>query len=97
MNVEIIGFTAGLLTTISFAFQVLKIIQTPCKRQATEGISVMMYFSFVVGVSLWLTYGVLINSFPVIIWNMITLLLASTVFVITLRFHGPLWFKRLFE
>lgn len=93
MNPEIIGSLAGFLTTFSFAFQVIKILRTPCKRLATSSISIMMYFSFMSGVSLWIIYGISISSLSIVLWNVITLALASIVFGITLRYHGPKWVR----
>ncbi|MAI07460.1 MAG: hypothetical protein CMF61_00740 [Magnetococcales bacterium] len=67
MNPEILGFIAGFLTTFSFAFQVIKIIRTPCKRLATSSISIMMYISFMFGVTLWIIYGVSISSLSIVL------------------------------
>jgi MtN3 and saliva related transmembrane protein len=39
-----------------------------------------------VGVALWLTYGIAIHSWPMIIANSVTLALAGTVLVLKLRF-----------
>jgi MtN3 and saliva related transmembrane protein len=38
-----------------------------------------MYALFTVGVALWLAYGLLIASMPIVIGNGITLMLASVV------------------
>jgi MtN3 and saliva related transmembrane protein len=70
--VEIIGFAAGTFTTIAFVPQVLKIHKT----KKTEDLSLSMYFIFTLGVSFWLTYGLIIDSRPVIIANIITLILS---------------------
>lgn len=93
MNPEIIGSLAGFLTTFSFAFQVIKILRTPCKRLATSGISILMYLSFMTGVALWIIYGVSISSLSIVLWNVITFILAAIVFGITIRFHGPTWIR----
>jgi MtN3 and saliva related transmembrane protein len=97
MDTEALGFIAGFLTTFSFAFQVIKILKTPDKKQATENISLLMYFTFVMGVFLWLIYGILIDSLPIIGWNALTLFLSFIVLFITYRFHGPIWFQKCFE
>jgi len=45
-----------------------------------------MYALFTAGVALWLTYGILLSAWPIIIANSITLLLAGTVLVMKLKF-----------
>jgi MtN3 and saliva related transmembrane protein len=38
-----------------------------------------MYSLFTLGVALWLLYGILLKSWPIILANLITLILASVV------------------
>ena len=77
-----IGGIAATLTTCSFIPQVWRVWQT----RHTEDISLLMYTLFTVGVALWLAYGILLASWPVILANAITLLLAGTVLALKLRF-----------
>lgn len=79
---EIIGSLAATLTTCAFIPQVVRIIQT----RHTKDISLLMYLAFTLGVALWLAYGVLLNSWPIIIANGITLLLSSAVLFMKIRF-----------
>ena len=72
---NIIGILAGILTTIAFIPQVIDVIQT----KNTDGISLSMYIIFVIGIILWLIYGILINSIEIIISNIIMLPLASYI------------------
>ena len=73
--VEFIGYTAAILTTISFLPQVIKTVKT----KNTDGISLTMYLLFVVGIALWLVYGILIENLVIILANSLTLLLSSIV------------------
>lgn len=82
MNNSAIGFMAAILTTISFLPQVLKVWQTRSARDVSLG----MYLLFTVGVLLWLIYGLLLQSWPIILSNLITLLLAGLVLAMKLRF-----------
>jgi MtN3 and saliva related transmembrane protein len=77
-----IGFLAAILTSVAFVPQVLKVWRA---RSATD-ISLGMYTLFTLGVALWLVYGVLIHSWPVIVANFFTLLLAGAVLVMKIRF-----------
>ena len=75
--ITIVGTLAACLTTISFVPQVLKIWNAKSARD----ISLPMYISFASGVALWLVYGVMIASMPIIVANIITLVLALAVIV----------------
>jgi MtN3 and saliva related transmembrane protein len=82
MIFEIIGFIGATLTTISFLPQVTKIYKT----KSTKDISLAMYIAFALGVACWLTYGIGINSRPVIYANIVTLILVSMVLYMKLKY-----------
>ena len=46
-----------------------------------------MYSVFTVGVAFWLGYGFVLGSWPMIVSNIVTLILAATILVLKLR-HG---------
>jgi MtN3 and saliva related transmembrane protein len=75
---ETIGYSAAFLTTAAFLPQAYKSWRT----RDLSGISLPMYALFTFGVAIWLVYGVLIASAPVIAANAITLLLSSTVLLL---------------
>jgi MtN3 and saliva related transmembrane protein len=77
-----IGFIAAILTTVSFVPQVLKVWRT----RSAKDISLGMYSLFTLGIAAWLVYGVLIDSWPVILANLVTLVLAGSVLVMKLKF-----------
>ncbi len=77
-----IGSVAASLTTVSFVPQVWQVWKT---RQ-TQAISLGMYSLFTLGVALWLVYGILLVSWPIIIANSITVMLAGAVLVMKLKF-----------
>jgi MtN3 and saliva related transmembrane protein len=83
MTGEWVGYVAATLTTLSFVPQAVRTIRT---RQ-TQGISLWMYVLFTVGVGFWLGYGVVLQSWPMIVSNIITFGLALTILVLKLR-HG---------
>jgi MtN3 and saliva related transmembrane protein len=78
---EILGFLAAVCTTASFVPQVWHILKT----RDTRAISLMMYLLFTVGVVLWLVYGIMIGSTPVIVANSITLVLALVILTCKVR------------
>jgi MtN3 and saliva related transmembrane protein len=77
-----IGSAAATLTTTSFIPQAWRVWRT---RHTTD-ISLGMYALFTLGVSLWLAYGMLLDSWPIIIANSVTLLLAGTVLAMKIKF-----------
>ena len=79
---DLIGAVAAMLTTASFIPQAWHSFKT----RDVSGISLGMYSVFTVGVALWLLYGVLLQSWPLMIANSITLLLASAILGMKLRF-----------
>ena len=80
-NIESIGFIAGFCTTIAFIPQVINIIKT----RSTKDISLLMYIIFCTGLVLWMIYGYLNYSYPIIIANAITLLLSIAIIVMKLK------------
>jgi MtN3 and saliva related transmembrane protein len=82
MNADLIGWLATTLTTIAFVPQVWR----AWKTRSARDLSLPMYLIFTTGVVLWLAYGLLIHSWPIIIGNIVTLFLASTVLAMKLRF-----------
>ncbi|MDH5857967.1 SemiSWEET transporter [Lampropedia aestuarii] len=79
--IDFIGALAGMLTTISFIPQVVKIWRTRSARDISYG----MYTCFISGVALWLCYGLLIGALPIVLNNAIVLLLAILVIMLKYR------------
>ena len=80
---ELIGYCAAILTTISFAPQVWLTFRT----RDVSGISLGMYAVFTVGVAFWLGYGIVLMSWPMIVANIVTFALSTTILAMKLR-HG---------
>ena len=85
--VEILGFVAGTCTTAAFLPQVIQVWRT---RSAAD-ISLGMYCVFLLGVFLWLAYGIIVSAMSMIVANSVTLCLAGLVLLMKLRFErtGP--------
>jgi len=83
MNLDsVVGLLAGLFTTIAFVPQVWQV----WKSRSARDISLPMYLIFTAGVALWLGYGLLTGTMPVIVANAVTLVLAGAVLAMKLRF-----------
>jgi len=83
MSLEWIGYMAATLTTLSFVPQALKTIRS----RDTRGISLGMYVVFTIGIVAWFVYGLVLGSWPMILANAVTFLLAATILALKLR-HG---------
>jgi MtN3 and saliva related transmembrane protein len=82
MNVtDWIGSIAAFLTTTAFLPQAIH----SWKTRDLSGISLPMYSLFSLGVACWFIYGLLILSWPIIIANGITLLLAVVVLSLKIK------------
>lgn len=81
--IDLIGYFAASLTTISFVPQAWHTFTT----RDVSGVSLGMYSVFTLGVALWLVYGLLLGVWPIVAANVITLGLASGILVMKLRFR----------
>jgi MtN3 and saliva related transmembrane protein len=78
---DIIGYSAATLTTVSFVPQVIQALRT----KDLSSISLAMYAAFCAGIALWLVYGLMMQAWPVVIANILTLGLAGAVLVLKVR------------
>lgn len=82
INVDYIGYAAGLLITISLLPQFIK----SWKTKSTKDLSFLRYVIYVLGISLWLIYGILLENWPIIVVNIITLLMAISILFLKLKY-----------
>lgn len=78
---DLIGYIAAFLTTLAFVPQA----HHSWKTRDLSGISLPMYSLFSLGVLGWLIYGVMILSWPIILANGTTLLLACMVLYLKIK------------
>ncbi|MBC7214277.1 MAG: SemiSWEET transporter [Burkholderiaceae bacterium] len=77
-----IGYLAATLTTCSFVPQALHTFRT----RDVRGISLGMYAVFTVGIALWLVYGLLLQAWPLVVANAVTLALAGAILAMKIRY-----------
>lgn len=80
-SADLIGYFSATLTTFAFVPQVLH----SWMSRDLSGVSLPMYSMFSLGVLGWLIYGLLITSWPIIIANSITLVLACIVLILKIK------------
>lgn len=77
-----IGSIAGILTTLAFVPQVIKVIKT----KDTSSLSLGMYSMQVLGVFLWLIHGIVIKDMALLVANAITFMLALIILGYKLKY-----------
>ncbi len=79
---DLLGLTAGALTTVAFVPQVVK----TWKSRSARDISLVMFVLFTTGVALWLVYGLYLRSLPIVATNAVTFVLAALILYFKIRF-----------
>ena len=80
--IKFIGFLAGALTLISFIPQVIK----SWKTKRTGDLSLTMYACMIIGLCLWLVYGILLKDTPIIAANGVTIIFALSIFFLKIKY-----------
>lgn len=80
--INFVGFAAAVFTTSAFIPQVIKLIKT----KKAHDISLLMYSMTTFGIFLWMLYGLMIKSSPVIVANLIAFLLSMTLLMLKIRY-----------
>ena len=70
---EIVGFVAGFGTTFAVVPDLLKML----KRRSSYGMNPSMPAILAVFQVIWIYYGVLIGSRPIVLWNIVAVLVNS--------------------
>jgi MtN3 and saliva related transmembrane protein len=78
----LLGFIAGILTTISFVPQVVH----AWRSKSCDDLSWGMLLTFSGGVVLWLVYGIRLRAMPIIVANAVTLALLLAIMALKARY-----------
>ena len=81
--IGLLGFVAGALTAFAFLPQLLK----TWRSRSSGDLSLSMLAAQSAGVSLWILYGVVIDSRPVIASNAVTLTMCLALLVLKVRYQ----------
>jgi len=82
MNVELVGFTAGLFVASSLFPQVLK----SWKTKSTKDISIAWNVINLFGQLIWLLYGILIGSVSLIVMTTLTFLMVLSLLILKIKY-----------
>ena len=80
--IEILGLVAGTITSITFLPQVVKIWQT----KSAKDLSLLMLLLLMLGVVLWLIYGLVIMSAAIIYTNSMVLAMSLVMLFFKLKY-----------
>ena len=80
---EILGLSAGTITSITFLPQVIQIWKTRSARDISWGMLALLVF----GVSLWLAYGIIAKDIAIIYTNSMVLLMSLIMAYFKFRFN----------
>ena len=72
-NSEIVGFVAGFGTTFAALPDMVRML----RQKSTRGMNPTMPAVMAVFQVVWLCYGVMIDSRPIVVWNVIAVLVNS--------------------
>jgi MtN3 and saliva related transmembrane protein len=81
--ISLVGFGAGTLCTLAYLPQALHSFRTKSVRD----LSLSMLLSLNAGLLLWVAYGFLIHSLPLILPNAITFFLAFPLLMMKIRYR----------
>jgi MtN3 and saliva related transmembrane protein len=84
LTTSLVGAAAAICTTISFVPQLVRV----WRRKSARDISLGMFLLFSVGILLWLIYGVLLHSLPMMASNTATLALALAILGLKLHYDN---------
>jgi MtN3 and saliva related transmembrane protein len=80
--IKILGLAAGTITSITFLPQVIQIWKT----KSAKDLSLQMLLLLILGVSMWLTYGILVKDTAIIYTNSMVLGMSLIMLYFKFRF-----------
>jgi len=79
---DIVGYIAGTFMTVTMIPQIIKSIKT----KSVKDISSLMLILLLMGSFLWMVYGILISSLPIIIMDILALVINFTQLSIKINY-----------
>lgn len=91
-GIEILGYTAGAITSLTFLPQVIKTL----REKSAKDVSMMMFIIAVVNQTMWVVYGALLSNWVIILTNAVILSMSLTMIILKLRYSAEEDEKRSF-
>ena len=83
MIVELIGYSAAVLTASTMIPQIIKSIRT----KHVEDVSIAMIVMYTINTGLWVTYGLLIGAHPVVFADGLACCMGITQFILKIKYR----------
>lgn len=80
--INYLGYVAGFLTTFALVPQIMRIYKLKSARE----ISVLYNTAMLLGIILWLVYGIILGLSPLIVWNSIGMCLTALLLLSKLKY-----------
>lgn len=80
--IKILGLAAGTITSITFLPQIIHIWKT----KSAKDLSLNMLALLIIGVSMWLTYGIFVRDIAIIYTNSMVLIMSLILVYFKFRF-----------
>jgi MtN3 and saliva related transmembrane protein len=81
--IQILGLAAGTITSITFLPQVIQIWKT----KSAKDLSLQMLLLLILGVTMWLSYGLLIKDAAIIYTNSMVLIMSLIMLYFKVKFN----------
>ncbi len=81
-SIQILGLAAGTITSFTFLPQVIQIWKT----KSAKDLSIVMLLLLIVGVSMWLSYGILVKDAAIIYTNSMVLAMSLVMLFFKFKF-----------
>ena len=81
-GIQILGLAAGTITSITFLPQVIQIWKT----KSAKDLSLQMLLLLILGVSMWLTYGILVMDAAIIYTNSMVLTMSLIMLFFKMKY-----------
>jgi MtN3 and saliva related transmembrane protein len=79
---EILGLVGGFFTTFAVVPQIMRVYKLKSARE----ISILYNTMMLLGILIWLAYGIILDLVPIIIWNIIGAVLILLLLLSKLRY-----------
>ena len=81
-GVDILGYSAGAITSMTFLPQVIK----TWKERSARDISLMMFLIATLNEIMWIIYGILKNDWVIILTNAVVLVMSLTMIYLKFKY-----------
>lgn len=83
-GIQIFGFVAGTVTALGMIPQLIK----TWKTKKVDELSIKMFLLYILGFSMWITYGVIRSDVPIIVTNSLSITITAIMIFLKLKYKN---------